>query len=72
MKNQAGIEFIITIREYFTPPDPSLQFFAQADKEVNQNIAPYTPTGWGNSLLGALHECMKAVHRFPYEPSGSS
>ena len=65
---KGDVEFIITIREYFTPPDPSMRFFAQADKQTNQRTAPFTPTGWGNSILSALHECMKAIGRFPYEP----
>lgn len=62
------VEFLITVREYLTPPDPSLRFFAQADKQTNQKTAAFLPTGWGNSLLSALHECIKAIHRFPYEP----
>ncbi len=39
MKNKAGVEFTITVREYITPPDPSLRFFAQADKQTNQKTA---------------------------------
>jgi len=72
MKNGAGVEFIITVREYLTPPDPSLRFLAQADKQTNQKAAPFTPIGWGNSMLSALHECMKAIHRFPYQPDEPS
>lgn len=67
MKNKSGVEFIITVREYLTPPDPSLRFLAQADKQTNQKTGAYTPVGWGNSLLSALHECMKSIHMFPYE-----
>jgi hypothetical protein len=68
-KRQQGgdIEFLITVLEYVTPPDPALKFFAQADKQTNQKTAPFTPTGWGTSLVAALAECIKAVHRFPYE-----
>jgi hypothetical protein len=62
-----GLEFIITVREYLTPPDPTMKFYAEADKQTNQDTAPYTPVGWGPTMLVALHECMKAVHRFPYE-----
>ncbi len=70
MKQQAGgdVEFLITVREYFTPPDPAMRFLAQSDKQTNQKTAPYTPTGWGSSLLQALAECMKGIRRFPYEP----
>ena len=70
LKNQAGgdVEFLITVREYVNPPDPAMRFLAQADKQTNQKTAPYTPTGWGSSLLQALAECMKGIRRFPYEP----
>jgi len=61
------VEFVITVREYITPKDPELLFFAQADKETNQRSTPYRPSGWGRTLLDALSECVKAVHRFPYE-----
>jgi hypothetical protein len=62
------VEFLITVREYITPKDPSMPFFAVADKEVNQRAAPYTPCGWGATLLEALSACMEGVRRFPYEP----
>jgi hypothetical protein len=68
-KKQAGgdVEFIITLREYVHPPDPALKYFAQADKQTNQKSAPFTPVGWGSSVASALHECVKAIRRFPYE-----
>lgn len=68
VKNKSGVEFLILVKEFVTPPDPTMRFYAEADKQINQRTAPYTPIGWGNSLLSALHECMKAIHRFPYEP----
>jgi len=51
-----------------SPPDPAMRFLAQADKQTNQKTAPYTPMGWGSSLLQALAECMKGIRKFPYEP----
>jgi hypothetical protein len=68
-KQQEGrqIDFLITVREYVTPPDPAMKFFAVADKETNQKMAPYTPSGWGITMLSALTECMRAIDRFPYE-----
>ena len=68
-KRQPGgdIEFVITVKEYATRNIQSMQFFAQADKQTNQKTAPFTPCGWGDTLLKALHECVQAVHRFPYE-----
>jgi len=61
------IEFRITVREYVAGKDQSMRFFAETDKQTNQNTAPFTPCGWGSTLLRALTECMRAVHRFPYE-----
>ena len=61
------IEFRITVREYATNPGNGMQFFAEADKQTNQNTAPFTPCGWGGSLAQALRDCIRAIHRFPYE-----
>ena len=68
-KHHAGgeTEFLISVREYVRPPDPQMEFFALADKQTNQKTAPFTPCGWGPTLTDALAECIKAVHRFPYE-----
>lgn len=72
-KLQAGgdIDFLITVKEYVTPKDPALVFFAQADKQTNQHVAPYTPSGWGKTLLAALEECVREVNRFPYHETDS-
>src|ERR1041385_4691627 len=65
---EGEIEFRITIREFANRRENrSMQFFAEADKQTNQSVAPYTPTGWGSTLLKALSECVQAIHRFPYE-----
>jgi hypothetical protein len=61
------VEFIVTVKEYVTPKEPTMLFFAQADKMTNQKTAPYRPSGWGKSLLEALSECVNAINRFPYE-----
>ena len=61
------VEFIITVREYHTPKDPAVKFFASSDKQTNQKTLPYTPSGWGATLLEALSSCVKAIHKFPYE-----
>ena len=52
-KSESGgvIEFTITVKEFVTPKEPTMIFFAQADKQTNQNVAPYTPTGWGKTLV---------------------
>jgi hypothetical protein len=60
--------FLITVREFAAPPPGQFaRFFAQADKHVNQKIAPILPTGWGNSLLDALSDCVRMIREFPYE-----
>jgi hypothetical protein len=65
----AGIEMTITVKEFFEPPVfGALQFFAQADKQTNQKVAPYTPSGWGTTMLEALTECIREINRFPYQP----
>lgn len=61
------VEFVITVKEYVSPTDPAMVFFAEADKQTNQKTMPFTPCGWGNTMLKALSECMRAVRRFPYE-----
>lgn len=63
------VDFVITVKEYVSPPDPAMKFVAEADKQTNQKVAPYTPIGWGPNLSGALYECVKAIRRFPYEPT---
>jgi hypothetical protein len=70
-KHQVGgpVEFTIRVREFISPRDPAMVFFAEADKQTNQRTAPFTPTGWGRTLLEALSACMEAIHRFPYEPA---
>jgi hypothetical protein len=62
-----AIEFRITVYEYCTHNKLSMRFFAQADKQVNQKTAPFTPFGWGRTLLEALSDCVKSISRFPYE-----
>lgn len=62
-----NVEFQITVREYATEQHNLMRFFATADKHTNQNTAPYLPCGWGNTLHKALAECVRAIHRFPYE-----
>jgi len=61
------IEFLITVKEFVNPQEPTMKFFAQADKQTNQKTLAFTPCGWGGSMLKALSECMQAVRRFPYE-----
>ena len=68
IKNDQAIDFLVTIREFLHPPDPTMRFFAQADKQTNQKHVAYTPCGWGPNLHTALRECIQAIRKFPYEP----
>jgi hypothetical protein len=70
-KKQASgdVEFMITVKEYVTPADPTMLFYAVADKQTNQKTVPYTPVGWGRTMLEALADCVRAIHKFPYEAS---
>jgi hypothetical protein len=66
-EGEKTIEFRITVREYATPNHLNMLFFAEADKQTNQKTAAYTPSGWGQTLLQALSDCVRAIQRFPYE-----
>ncbi len=59
--------FTITVHEYVQRNTLNMKFFAQADKQVNQKGAPFTPFGWGETLLEALSECVHTIREFPYE-----
>jgi hypothetical protein len=69
-KRQAGgeITFRITVREFATaPPGQYDRFFAEADKAVNQKSAAVIPSGWGDTVLKALADCLRMIRQFPYE-----
>lgn len=62
------IDFQITVKEFAAAPAGHHgRFFAQADKYVNQKAASFIPSGWGDSLLHALSDCMRLIREFPYE-----
>ena len=65
---EGDVEFVITVKEFASRNALQMRFYAQADKEVNQKIAPFRPFGWGDSLLRALSECMDAIRQSPYDP----
>jgi hypothetical protein len=63
------IDFTITVKEFAAPPPGQhFRFFAQADKLINQKVAPFIASGWGNSILDALAGCTRAIREFPCEP----
>jgi hypothetical protein len=70
VKHEHGkeIPFVITVKEFaIAPPGQHLRFFAEADKQVNQNTAAILPSGWGDSILKALSDCMRMIRQFPFE-----
>lgn len=76
MKKRQGddeIRFQITVKEFATPPaGQHVRFFAEADKAVNQKTAPIVPSGWGDTVLKALADCMRMIRQFPYEGPNES
>ena len=65
---EGEIEFVITVKEFASRNAMQMRFYAQADKEINQRIAPFRAFGWGDSLLAALTECLRTIRQYPYEP----
>jgi hypothetical protein len=62
------VTFAITVKEFAVPPPGQrVRFYAQADKAVNQKVAPFVPCGWGESLFSALGDCVRLIRQFPYE-----
>ena len=61
------IEARITVKEFATFKTADMQFFAQADIELNQKTVAFRPFGWGETLLAALSECMRNLRKFEYE-----
>lgn len=65
------IDVRITIQEFATPEIGAMQFFAKADIELNQKSGTFQPSGWGDTLMGALSDCLKNIRRFEYEGPGA-
>jgi hypothetical protein len=61
------IEAIITVKEFATAKTSDLKFYAQAEIELNQKTLKFKPFGWGETLLGALAECIRNLRKFDYE-----
>jgi hypothetical protein len=72
LEGEREIEMIITVKETFTPSLGAMQFFAQADKQTNQKVAPYTPSGWGKTMFEALLSGVREINRFPYQAEAAS
>jgi hypothetical protein len=66
-QDDGDVEFVITVKEYAAPKEELKRFVARSDKQTNQEIGAYTPCGWGPTLLKALTECIREIHRFPYQ-----
>ena len=46
------VEFTITVKEFLTPRDPAMGYFAQADKQTNQGVAPVHADWLGQNTAG--------------------
>ena len=68
LQPEGEIEFVITVKEFASRNALQMRFYAQADKEINQRTAPFRPFGWGDSLLSALNECVRAIRQNPHDP----
>jgi hypothetical protein len=66
LQGEAEIEMMITVKETFTPQLGAMQFFAQADKQTNQKVLPYTPSGGGKRCSKPCHR-VREINRFPYQ-----
>jgi hypothetical protein len=67
-QNGKDIPFAIVVKEFAVAPEGQhLRFFAEADKQINQGTAAFVPSGWGDSLLKALSDCMRLIRQFPFE-----
>ncbi|MGD0730033.1 MAG: hypothetical protein ABR956_02135 [Terracidiphilus sp.] len=61
------VEARITVKEFATPKTSVLKFYATADIELNQNTVAIQPFGWGETLMGAVGECLRNLRKFDYE-----
>lgn len=57
-------EITIRVREFVTPKDPTMKFFAEAETPIHTGATPYTACGWGDTLFTALAECVREINRF--------
>ena len=64
---QGEIEARITVKEFVTAETSDMLFYAEADIELNQKCMPFRPSGWHNTLFGALSDCLRNVRKFEYE-----
>ncbi|GAC1642450.1 MAG: hypothetical protein NVS9B14_24010 [Candidatus Acidiferrum sp.] len=68
-----NVPFGITVKEFAVPPPGQrVRFYAEADKAVNQKVAPFVPCGWGETLFSALGDCVRLIRQFPYEDGGQA
>ena len=69
---EGEIEACITVKEFATAKTRDLMFFACADIALNQKTLPFHPSGWSETLMGALAECLRNFRMFDFEPPEKS
>jgi hypothetical protein len=61
------VEARITVKEFAAAKSAEMKFFAVADIELNQKSMKFQPSGWSETLTGALSECLRNLRKFEYE-----
>jgi hypothetical protein len=61
-------EFVITVKGFASRNTLQMRFYAQADRDISQGTVSFRPFGWGDSLLGALSECIGVIRQHRSEP----
>jgi len=61
------VEARITVKEFAMAKTTDMKFFAVADIELNQKSMKFQPSGWSETLAGALTECLRNLRKFEYE-----
>ena len=61
------VEAHITVKEFATTKAADMKFFAVADIELNRRFMKFQPSGWSETLAGALAECLRNLRKFDYE-----
>ena len=62
------VEARITVKEFATAKATEMKFFAVADIELNQKSMTFQPSGWSETLAGALAECLQEIEVFVPKP----
>jgi len=65
------VEFTITVKEYITPKEPTMHFFAQTDKMTNQKTAPLPSLRLGKNHAGSAFRMRESPQPVPVRGAGN-